>query len=998
MQIRFEELDYQKDAIEAVADLFAGQEINRSEFTLTRRPMPERSGQELFDLGAFVQPQGELGLVESELGIGNHLALRDEALLENLVRVQRRNALLPSAALASRDFTVEMETGTGKTYVYLRTLFELNRRYGFSKFIIVVPSIAIKEGVIKTLEMTRDHFRTLYAGVPFDYYLYDSGELGRVRAFATSAHIQIMVMTVGAINKRDVNTIYQPTEKVGGEKPIDLIRATCPIVIVDEPQSVDGGLEGNGRKALEAMSPLCTLRYSATHADTHHMVYRLDAVDAYERKLVKQIEVAGLEAEGALNRPYVKLLSVASKRGTVTAQIEINGETKREIVTAYGDDDLEVLSGRSVYANCRTGQISARKNNSFIEVRMPGAEHVLAPGEAANDVDADQMRRQMIRRTIEEHFLKELRFRKTGIKVLSLFFLDAVANYRAYAEDGSAQKGKYAIMFEEQYRLAARLPQFAELFEGVDLAQSAMDAHEGYFSIDRKRRFTDTLETNETARENAERAYRLIMQDKEKLLNFESPLRFIFSHSALREGWDNPNVFQICNFSDRETERWRRQTIGRGLRICVNQQGERVYGSDVNTLTVVANESYEKFADQLQKDIEAETQIKFGVVSLMHLAAISIETEAGSFANLGTETAQNIINALQTGGLLNADGRVSDDLANALRDGSFCLPSPFEAYVEPVRAVLLKTLRKVELRNTEKRMIIRPRQAVIDSAEFRDLWDRIKYKSRYHVEFDQARLIADAAAGIRAEASHIGRAKIMYRRAQLKIERSGIDVNEVGTDQVAADEGPVDLPDILTHLQDQTHLTRKSLVKILVDSVSLSHFRRNPQGFITMAARIIEETKRKLIIEGVKYQKLGDEHFYAQELFLNKELTGYLGSLLKNAKRSAFEHVAYQSKTELSFAEELEKSALVKVYAKLPSWFVIQTPLGNYTPDWAVLIEQNGEERVYFVVETKGDTGQGALRANESGKITCGQRHFEAIAGGNASVRFRPAKSFAELF
>jgi type III restriction enzyme len=998
MQIRFEELDYQKQAIEAVVDLFAGQEINRSEFAVVRRPIAERSGQERLDLDSFLNSQGELGLVESELGIGNRLALTNEALLENLVAVQQRNGLVPSPKLVSRDFTVEMETGTGKTYVYLRTVLELNRRYGFSKFIIVVPSIAIKEGVIKTLEMTKDHFRALYAGTPFDFYLYDSAEPGRIRNFATSSHVQIMVMTVGAINKKDFNTIYQPTEKVGGEKPIDLIKATNPIVIVDEPQSVDGGEAGRGRAALEAMSPLCTLRYSATHQTEHHMVYRLDAVDAYERRLVKQIEVAGLEAEGALNRPYVKLLSIASRRGTVTAQIEINGNSQREIAMVYGDDDLEALSQRAIYANHRIGQINARRGDQYIELRMPGTECLLRPDEAVNDLDVEQMRRQMIRRTIEEHFLKEMRLNKMGIKVLSLFFLDTVANYRAYEEDGTAQKGKYALMFEEEYRLVARQSRFSELFAGIDLVESAAAAHEGYFSIDRKQRFLDTAENNDSARENAERAYQLIMRDKEKLLSFDSSLRFIFSHSALREGWDNPNVFQICNFSVRDTERWRRQTIGRGLRICVNQSGERVYDFDVNMLTVIANESYESFAEQLQKDIEAETQIKFGLVDERQLAAISVQTAEGVQATLGVERAAELMRYLKDRELIDAAGGVSDRLADSIRDGSFQLPAPFDADVTAIGMVLLKTLRKVDLRDAGKRISIRPRQAILDSTEFRDLWDKIKYKSRYHVEFDNDRLIAEASAAIRGEAPSLGRPKIVLRRALLSFERSGIGTDETLTSHVAADEGEVDLPDILTELQDRIFLTRRSLVKILLDSASLSHFKRNPQGFIAMAARVIEEAKRKLIIDGIKYRKLGDEHFYSQELFLSKELTGYIGSVLKDAKRSAFEDVAYQSKTELRFAEELERSGLVKVYAKLPGWFVIQTPLGNYTPDWAVLIEQEGEERVYFVVETKADLSKGALRGNELNKLDCGQRHFEAIAGGNSQVRFKPASSFSGLF
>ncbi len=978
MQIKFEELDYQQQAVNAVAHLFAGQEINRSEFSLS-------------------YSSGELGMRESQLGIGNHLALTDDALYENLVSVQSRNGLIPSTALTSKDFTIEMETGTGKTYVYLRTVFELNNRFGFTKFIIVVPSIAIKEGVLKTLEMTKDHFRNLYSGVPFDYFIYDSSKLGTIRNFATSAAIQIMVMTVGAINKKDVNTIYQSTEKVGGEKPIDLIRATHPIVIVDEPQSVDGGLEGRGREALSAMNPLCTLRYSATHADEHHMIYRLDAVDAYERKLVKQIEVAGLEIEGALNRPYVKFIGATNKRGNVTAQIEVNGNSKRETLTLYGDDDLEALTSRGIYANVRIGDINARRDNQSIEVRLSGSEVFLKVGEAINDIDADELRRHMIRRTIEEHLAKEKRLRKQGIKVLSLFFIDTVANYRAYDSNDSTVKGKYALIFEEEYRRAARKQDYADLFESADLTSEAEAVHEGYFSIDRRQRFTDTAENNESARENAERAYNLIMRDKEKLLSFDSKLKFIFSHSALKEGWDNPNVFQICNFSSQNTERWRRQTIGRGLRIAVDQNGNRVYGFGVNTLTVIANESYESFAENLQKDIEADTKIQFGIVSVSHLAAITTKTETGIEASLGIDAAANLIKYLKTEQLLDADGKVSDTLKTALRDDTFSLPAPFVTNIDAIRTALIRTIRRVEVKNSSDSVIVKPRRAVLESDEFRELWDRIKYRTRYQVHFDNEALLKECIEAIKREAIAIGRPKVIIRKATLLIDRAGIDAAETTNAVSTVTEGQLELPDILTELQEKTHLTRKSLVKILLESNSLDHFKRNPQGFIAMAVQQIIETKKRLIVDGIKYQKLGSEHFYSQELFLNEELKGYLGSMLKDAKRSAFEHVIYQSDVERRFAEGLERNEAVKVYAKLPGWFKIKTPLGNYTPDWAVLIEQDGTERLYFVVETKGSTTEADLRGSERRKIDCGREHFAAVAEGNDQVRFQLANEFSEL-
>lgn len=474
MKLHFEpNLDYQLQAIAAVCDLFRGQEVCRTDFTVTMKAPPGAADDRF---PGTVPQQLTLGVVESDLGVGNRLTLLDDELLKNLADIQLKNGLPPSVALASGDFTVEMETGTGKTYVYLRTIFELNRRYGFTKFVIVVPSVAIKEGVYKTLQITEEHFKGLYAGAPFDYFAYDSGKLGQVRNFATSPQIQIMVVTVGAINKKDVNNLYKDSEKTGGEKPIDLIRATRPIVIVDEPQSVDGGLQGRGKEALDAMNPLCTLRYSATHADKHHMVYRLDAVDAYERRLVKQIEVASATVEDAHNKPYVRLLSVNNRRGVISARVELDMQTasgvRRQEVTVQDGDHLELTTGRAVYADCRVGEIRVGRGNEFMELRVPGSEQFLKPGQAWGDVDALAVQREMIRRTIKEHLDKEKRLRPQGIKVLSLFFIDAVERYRKYDAEGNPEKGDYALIFEEEYRRFARHPDYRTLFQEVDLSRA----------------------------------------------------------------------------------------------------------------------------------------------------------------------------------------------------------------------------------------------------------------------------------------------------------------------------------------------------------------------------------------------------------------------------------------------------------------------------------------------------------------------------------------------
>jgi type III restriction enzyme len=603
MKFHFESnLDYQLAAIESVCDLFRGQEIYRTALTANR------------DLRCG---RASIGGLHDAIATVNRLTLNDDEILANLNDVQIRNQIEPSRSLFSDDFTVEMETGTGKTYVYLRTIFELNRRFGFTKFVIVVPSVAIKEGVFKTIGITEDHFRSLYGHTPLEFFLYDSAKLGQVRRFATSPLIQIMVMTVGAINKRDVNNLYKANEKTGGEQPIDLIRGTRPIVIVDEPQSVDGGLEGRGKEALGMMNPFCTLRYSATHIDKHHMVFRLSAVEAYERRLVKEVEIASAAVEGDHNKPFVRFLSTSNRRGNISARVELDVQRKRAIARvekAVGSgDDLEQVTGRAIYANCRIGEIQCGDGRERLQISTPGGEERLHPGQAFGTSGDAALKRALIRRTIQEHLDKELRLAPLGIKVLSLFFIDRVERYRKYDDSGEPRKGEYAVIFEEEYCRVAGHPDYQTIFKNVDIDSEATLVHDGYFSQDRSGVWSDTAENDERSRERAARAYRLIMKDKEKLLGLETKLRFIFSHSALREGWDNPNIFQICALREMGTERQRRQTIGRGLRLCVNQKGERQRGSDVNTLTVVASESYERFASELQKEIEQETGIGFGV-------------------------------------------------------------------------------------------------------------------------------------------------------------------------------------------------------------------------------------------------------------------------------------------------------------------------------------------------------------------------------------------------
>lgn len=992
MKLHFESnLDYQLQAIEAVCDLFRGQEVCRTEFTVTMK-LPDQ--------------QMTLGWVETDLGVGNRLTLLDDQLLQNLRDVQLRGGLAPSSMLTSGDFTVEMETGTGKTYVYLRTIFELNKRYGYTKFVIVVPSVAIKEGVYKSLQITEEHFKGIYAGVPVDFFLYDSNKLGQVRNFATSSTIQVMVVTVGAINKKDVNNLYKDSEKTGGEKPIDLIKATRPIVIVDEPQSVDGGLTGAGKTALDAMSPLCTLRYSATHANKHHMVFRLDALDAYERKLVKQIEVAAATIEDAHNKAFVRLVSVSNKRGTISAKVELDVKTatgvKRQEMPVSDGDDLQQTANRDIYADFRVGEISTAKGEEFLELRYPGGEAFLALGQSYGDVDAMAVKRQMIRRTIREHLDKEKVLRPKGIKVLSLFFIDAVERYRQYDAEGNPVKGDYARIFEEEYRNAAKLPAYQSLFAEVDLIHAAEKVHNGYFSIDKKGGWSDTVENNAGNRDNAERAYNLIMKEKEKLLAFATPLKFIFSHSALKEGWDNPNVFQICTLREMGTERERRQTIGRGLRLCVDQNGERVRGFEVNRLTVIANESYEQFAENLQKEIEADTGIRFGLLEPHQFAGIAIKAIDGTLSPLGVDQSKALWEHLKAAGHIDAKGKVQYSLKLALKNGTLVLPEAFEAQRGQIAEVLRKVSGRLEVKNADEREPVPLRKdkdgkSVYLSDEFKMLWDRIKHQTSYRVQFDNAKLLLDCIAELN-KAPVIAKARLQWRKADISIGKAGVQATEKqGAATVVLDECDIELPDLLTDLQDRTQLTRRSIIAILTGSGRLDDFKRNPQQFIEQTAEVINRCKRLALVDGIKYQKIGDEHFYAQELFAKDELTGYLRNMLLDTKRSIYEHVIYDSDIERDFADALEKNDGVVLYAKLPSWFKVPTPLGPYNPDWAILFDQDGTQRLYFVVETKSSLFTDDLRSKEDAKIECGKAHFAALEGGANPARYLVATSFSDV-
>lgn len=978
MKLKFEpDLDFQQQAIAAVVDLFEGQENCRTNFTVA--PLKKEGG--LFD-----------GSEQNDLGIGNRLRLIDEEIHNNLKAIQLRNGLAPSEKMGSRDFTVEMETGTGKTYVYLRTIFELNRHYGFTKFIVVVPSLAIKEGVYKSLQMTEEHFRGLYGNTRFEYFVYDSQKLGEVRNFATSDCIQVMVINIDAFRRSftdpekesKANIIHRPHDRMTGSRPIEFIQATSPIVIIDEPQSVD--TTDKSREAIASLKPICTLRYSATHVDKYHMVYKLDSVDAYEKKLVKQIEVAGIEVQDSHNRAYIKLLRVDNRYSPIRAQIELDISAKSGRVDRLkkwvrsGDDLLDLSRGRSVYDGYIIEDISCVPGDEY--VTFTSKPEVLRLNQAIGQVDEDEYKRLQIRRTIEEHLDKEMQLRPRGLKVLSLFFIDRVANYRRYDESGNPGAGKYAFIFEEEYRRAIKKPKYQILFEGADLKTVAEGVHDGYFAVDRKKDATGREMLRESrgdgTAEADESAYQLIMRDKEKLLSFESKLKFIFSHSALKEGWDNPNVFQICTLNETASVLKKRQEIGRGLRIAVNQDGERVHGFEVNRLTVMANESYEDFARQLQREIEEEEGIRFGVVEAHLFANIPVATDDHTTKYLGVEMSKKIWKHLASRGYIDDHGRVQDSLRTALKSGQVDLPEEAEEQAEWINAVLRKVAGNLNIKNADDRKQVKLNKAVFLGEEFKALWERIKYRTTFRVDFDSEKLIEKCADEIH-KSLVVGRPRFITRKARLDVDRGGVQAEVVHESASVYEGRDYQLPDVVSYLQNETNLTRRSLVEIMKRSARLEDFKRNPQKYIEQVLAIIQHQMRLFIVDGIKYQKLGDQFYYAQELFEENELHGYLSKNMLESRKSVFDHVIFDSDVEESFARSFEVNEEVKVFAKLPPWFKIDTPLGGYNPDWAVLVEREGTQRLYFVLETKGSLFVDALRPAEQAKIDCGRKHFHAL-------------------
>ncbi|WP_059173778.1 type III restriction-modification system endonuclease [Bacillus sp. FJAT-27445] len=969
MKLKFiSDLPYQRRAIDSIIGIFKGQPMKQSNFTVS---------------------YGEdAGMLQTDLGVGNRLELTQDRILKNVQEIQVENGLARSETLGGMNFTIEMETGTGKTYVYLRTIYELNRKYGFSKFVIVVPSVAIREGVHKSLEVTKQHFAELYDRTPLEYFVYDSDKLDKVRNFATATAIQVMIINIDAFRKSfddpdkedKSNLIHRPNDRMNGYRPIEFIQQTNPIAIIDEPQSVDR--TPKSKEAISSLQPLCTLRYSATHVETYNMVYRLDAVDAYNEKLVKKIEVMSVRSEQDHNQPYMKLIEVKPGKAKLELDVEKQGKVKRTAkMVKNGDELFDVSGGRELYRNVFVEQIDWTEGSESIEVNG----NRLAIGQAIGSFGEDNLKQYQIRKTIEEHLDKELLLKPKGIKVLSLFFIDKVANYRDYDGNGRPVPGIYAEIFEEEYRKLIQKPKYRGLFEDIIEEAGQVDRiHNGYFAQDKKGVLKDTK--GNTAADTD--VYSLIMKEKERLLSLDEPLRFIFSHSALREGWDNPNVFQICTLKDSAgTYISRRQEIGRGLRLAVNQDGERVDDYNINTLTVMANESYEEFVANLQKEMEEQTGIVFGKIEKHTFAKLGyFNPESDELKPLGYDKSAELFAWLKASRYVDGKDKATGSMKEALEKGGLVLPDEFSPWTSAIMRELNHIVNRLPIKDASKKRKVKLNKAVLDSAEFLELWDKIKYKTVYSVEFDSGELIEKAVAGI-STMPKIDRVRIISRKDRISgIDRlSGVEgsmTSERVEDYIAP--GRV-LPDIITELQNRTNLTRKTVVRILAACGRLDDFKNNPQKFIEEASKIIQREMKLLLADGVRYHKIGDSSCYAVELFKNEELLAYLNDNALPSRKSPFDFVLYDSYTiEAKFAERFENDPDVKVYVKLPGWFKIETPVGNYNPDWAAVITKGGEEKLYFVIETKGTSIESGLRPEELAKIKFAKKHFEAIDAGIA--------------
>ncbi len=1010
MKLKFKHQKFQADAAAAVCDVFAGQ----PKITSTYR----------VDKGMVVGNSVQSSLFEDEntTGINNHrIIISEDIILSNLQRIQRENQIEPSKRLVGKyNLTIEMETGVGKTYTYIKTMFELNKRYGWSKFIVVVPSIAIREGVYKSFELTRDHFAEEY-NKKIRYFIYNSKDLTKIDKFASNSGINVMIINSQAFNARgkDARRIYMKLDSFQSRRPIDVIASTNPILIIDEPQSVEGK---STKERLKEFNPLMTLRYSATHKKDaiYNMVYRLDAMEAYNKKLVKKIAVKGISVTGSTATEsylYLERINLSGDRPpTAALEFEIKGAkgTRKVLRTVREGYNLyEQSGGLEEYRGFTVSRINGLTNtveftNGFI----------LTAGEVAGCENEEQIRRIQIRETIKSHLERERQLFYNGIKVLSLFFIDEVAKYKQYDDKGNAVNGEYARIFEEEYDAILTEWQTAfgedEYLKYLDKIK-ANETHAGYFSIDRRSsRLVDSKIHNirEKTSDDVD-AYELIMKDKERLLDLNEPVRFIFSHSALREGWDNPNVFQICTLKQSGSDVRKRQEVGRGLRLCVNNNGDRmdsnVLGRDVhntNVLTVVANESYDSFARCLQEEIaevvaDRPREVKADLFENKIIRDVNGLNEQVIDYKLATKITNNLIR----NGYIDDGNALTDKYYDDVKSGKLEIAEDIEPYKADIIGILdtiynPKAMAPEDARSNNIQLEID--SSKLQMEEFKRLWKRINAKSAYVVDFDTRELVDKSVTALDKEL-RVSQVLVRVEQGEMEaihskeiLQKGEAFIKHKGTtDKLDSVINTAVKYDLIGKIAAETGLTRKTVVSILqnIQRVTFEQFHRNPEDFIIKASNIINEQKATVIIQHIIYNKL--EEVYTTDIFTEPALKGRLGVNAIKTEKHLYDHVIYDSNTEKEFATELDKREEVAIYIKLPNSFYINTPVGKYNPDWAIAFHEGKVKHIYFVAETKGDLSSMQLRKVEALKTHCAQEHFKRISSD--TVRYEVVKNYSDL-
>lgn len=1023
MKLQFKEQKFQIDAVQAVVDCFKGQALKTNRFTLERSKniieKAKKAAKGMQSLAFENEVLEDIGYRNSSVQI------TDAQILKNIQEVQQQNDLFesqqierPKGVKLGYNLTIEMETGTGKTYTYIRTMYELHKNYGWSKFIIVVPSIAIREGVYKSFEVTQDHFQEIY-GHKINPFIYNSGRPQDIETFASDSRISVMIINTQAFNARgaDSRRIYQELDQFGTRKPIEIIAQTNPILIIDEPQSVDGA------KTLESMqdfNPLFTLRYSATHKVDYNKIYRLDALDAYNKRLVKKIQVKGINLKGSTGTTgylYLEHISLSTSKPPF-AVVEYEQRTKTGSVKKVRQ---KLSEGANLYE--LSGNMPAYKNQTITEINgylnkiVIGGQD-LYPGDILNDKDENAFRRVQIRETIMSHLQKEKQYFDLGIKVLSLFFIDSVEKYRVYDEHGEEQLGEYAKIFEEEY--ASLINEYASLNVDSDnnlsdayrnylLRDNAVNVHNGYFSIDKKNKLVDPTVKRGSEDSDDISAYDLIMKDKERLLSHEEPTRFIFSHSALKEGWDNPNVFQICALknTDSGSQTRRRQEVGRGMRLCVNKTGsrldfdsigERVH--EINKLTVIASESYEAFAKGLQTEIAATLKDRPQKAEVEYFVSKLIRNEKDEEYRITEDDAKKLNKLLYKNDIIDEDDKITTQGREIIESGKIPLPETLEPFRESVCKLLEAVYTGGEFKpENERETIVLNTNKNFKKKEFQELWDKINLKTIYEVKFDTAKLVEDSRNLINAQLN-IGDRIYEIKTGELvdgskEQMKDGSLIQETKRENLKLknDLYSDTTYDIVGEIEVHTNLTRKTIVEILksIKPDKFALIRKNPEEFIAKSSKLINEVKASLIINNIVYHKV-DERHDAKTVFTNDKFALRNSELLK---KHIYDFLTSDSTIESDFAKALENSTEVVVYAKLPKSFYISTPVANYSPDWAIVFDKDKVRQIYFVAETKGSDSDMDLREIEKLKIHCAGEHFKEISGNE--VKFEKVSSYDKL-